>query len=320
VTSADATQARETDVCVFAPATLLTITLEQAADGGDELHVHPGGQGVWVARMVTTLGGRVGLCTAIGGETGSVIPHLLELEGIGVRGIPAEGANAAWIQDRRSGERETIWEGQSATLGRHEVDELYSITLAAAMEAGVCVLTGTHLETQVLDDSVYTRLAADLASSGVKVVVDLSSGQLRAVLEAGVHLVKTSDEELVADGWASERGLPQLIEGAERLLEAGAENVVVSRAEDGSVAAVGGDLVVVRAPELEVADTRGAGDSMTGALALALSQGAGWDDTLRLAAAAGATNVTRHGSGSGRPEVVAGLAERTSLERIETAV
>jgi 1-phosphofructokinase len=298
---------------------LLTITLEQAADGGDELHVHPGGQGVWVARMVTTLGGRAILCTPVGGETGSVIPHLLDLEGIGVRGIPTDGANAAWMQDRRSGERQTIWEAQSPTLGRHEVDELYSITLAAAMEAGVCVLTGTHLETQVLDDSVYTRLAADLASSDVEVVVDLSSGQLRAVLDAGVHLVKTSDEELAADGWASGHDLPQVLDGIQRLLEAGAENVVVSRAEEGSVAAVGGELIVVRPPELEVADTRGAGDSMTGALALSISRGSGWEEALRLAAAAGATNVTRHGSGSGRPEVVAGLAERTSVERIGAA-
>ena len=304
-------------VCIFAPATLLTITLEQAADGADELHVHPGGQGVWVARMVTTLGGQAVLCTPIGGETGAVIPHLLVLEGVSVRGIPMDRANAAWIQDRRSGERRTMWEGPSPTLGRHDIDELYSITLAGAMEAGVCVLTGTHLETQVLDDSIYARLGADLASSEIRVVVDLSSDQLRAVLESGVYLVKTSDEELVADGWASGTRVPELLTGIDRLLDAGAENVVVSRAGAGALVSVGGELSMVQPPELEVADTRGAGDSMTGALALAIARGSSWDETLKVAAAAGATNVTRHGSGSGRPEMVAGLAERTSITPIE---
>jgi len=43
-------------VAVFAPVTIRTITLEQAADGQDEVHVHAGGQGVWQARMIATLG------------------------------------------------------------------------------------------------------------------------------------------------------------------------------------------------------------------------------------------------------------------------
>jgi 1-phosphofructokinase len=36
---------------VFAPAPQLTVTIERAGDD-DELHVHPGGQGIWQARML----------------------------------------------------------------------------------------------------------------------------------------------------------------------------------------------------------------------------------------------------------------------------
>ena len=39
------------DVMIFAPSPLLTVTLEDDADGSD-LHVHAGGQGVWQARML----------------------------------------------------------------------------------------------------------------------------------------------------------------------------------------------------------------------------------------------------------------------------
>ncbi|MFC7480190.1 hypothetical protein ACFQX7_09280 [Luedemannella flava] len=59
-------------VMVFAPAPLLTVTIEQRADAVD-LHVHPGGQGVWQARMIAALGGSVVLCAAMGGETGNVL-------------------------------------------------------------------------------------------------------------------------------------------------------------------------------------------------------------------------------------------------------
>ena len=59
-------------VCVFAPAPLLTVTIESKADGSgdDEIHVHAGGQGFWIARLVAELGVEVVLCGSFGGETG----------------------------------------------------------------------------------------------------------------------------------------------------------------------------------------------------------------------------------------------------------
>lgn len=306
-------------VCVFAPVTLLTVTIEAGAGEEEELHVHPGGQGVWVARMVRRLGGRPVLCTPVGGETGVVLEHLLSIEGIATRAVRVERQNAALIQDRRDGERRDLWMGRSPTLGRHARDDLYSHVLAEALDAGVCVMAGTHLQEHVIPEEVYTRLAGDLRSAGVRVIVDLSEGPLRAVLEAGVHLVKVSDEELVSDGWAESDDLPDILEGVDRLLAAGAEHVVVSRAAEGSVAARGGERWLVEPPRLDVVDTRGAGDSMTAALALATARGTGWEDMLRVSAAAGTVNVTRHGSGSGRPETVLRLAERTTVAPLREA-
>lgn len=304
-------------VCVFAPVTLLTVTLENSAADEEELHIHPGGQGVWVARMITTLGARAVLCTPLGGETGAVIRYLLELEGITVREIQAPSANGAWIQDRRGGERKSIWEGEAGTLGRHEIDELYSATLAGAMAAGVCVIAGAHETEHVLDDDVYQRLAADLAASGVRVVADLSGPELRAVLGAGIHLVKLSHEELLADGWAEDDSDEGLLAGIARLRTGGATNVVLSRAGAGAIAVVDDETYSVQAPELEVADPRGAGDSMTAALAVAMTRGLTWPDALRLAAAAGGTNVTRHGSGTGRADTIVQLAERVTVSRLQ---
>jgi 1-phosphofructokinase len=70
-------------VCVFAPAPLLTVTIESSRHGDaddaaeplddeGELHLHVGGQGYWVARMLRTLGIDVVLCATFGGETGAV--------------------------------------------------------------------------------------------------------------------------------------------------------------------------------------------------------------------------------------------------------
>ncbi|MEZ5098566.1 MAG: PfkB family carbohydrate kinase [Thermoleophilia bacterium] len=299
-------------VCVFAPVTLLTITVEATPDGEAELHVHAGGQGVWIARMILALGADVVLVTPLGGETGRVAGHLLADEGIPLRTVGTAQATAAWIQDRRDGERSTYWESSPRALGRHELDELYSLALAECLRTGTAVIAGTHEADEVLPDETFVRLAADLAANDVHVVADVTGAQLDAVVERGAPLVKVSADDLVRDGHAASDEQSELVAAASALAAGGA-TVVVSRSSAGAIALRDGELHLAAAPELEAVDTRGAGDSMTAALAVAVSRGLGWDDSLRLAAAAGAVNVTRHGSGSGRRETIEAIARRVDV-------
>jgi 1-phosphofructokinase len=94
----------------------------------------------------------------------------------------------------------------------------------------------------------------------------------------------------------------------------GANRVDVSRAGAGAIASDGRAMHDIRPLRLEVADPRGAGDSMAAALAVGLSRGPSWEATLRLAAAASAVNLTRHGSGSAL--VAAGFAMLTAIDAI----
>ena len=73
----------------------------------------------------------------------------------------------------------------------------------------------------------------------------------------------------------------------------------------GSADATG--LIEVRGPQFEELDYHGAGDCMFAGLGVALANGLATTDALRLATAAGALNVTRHGLGSGT---------RTEIERL----
>jgi 1-phosphofructokinase len=314
-------------VCIFAPTPLFTVTLERTldpksdahgagrGDGTEQLHLHVGGQGVWVARMASSFGAQVTLCSPFGGETGHLARLLAEREGFEVRAIDTAGWTGAYVHDRRNGERLELLDVAPQPLSRHEVDDLYSVVLAAALGCGTCVITGTH-QHRVLDDDLFRRLAADLRSNDVAVIADLSGEPLRALLAGNPFTVKISHEELIADGWADGDETKQLIEGLERLHEAGAERIVLSRADEPTIGSVDGIMYEVISPTMEVVDHRGAGDAMTAALAVAAARGLDPVDALRLAGAAGAATVTRHGLATGTSDAAMAIADRVEVRRL----
>lgn len=304
------------DVMIFAPSPLLTVTLEDDADGGD-LHVHAGGQGVWQARMLRTLGCSVSICAALTGETGRVVRHLLEDDGVEVHAVEREGRGPAYVHDRRSGERDVVAELSGDALSRHDLDELYAIVLREAMAAELILLSGPS-DDGILPDDVYRRLAADLSAAGRPVVVDLAGSRLAAALRGGVRLVKVSDAELRDADEVRGDSVPELLAAARRIRDAGAESVVVSRAGQATLLVDGDSAFAVRVPVMEEVDPRGAGDSFTAALASAMVEGAALPDAVALGVAAGALNVTRHGLGSGDAEAIRRLSTQVEVQRIGT--
>jgi 1-phosphofructokinase len=303
------------DVMVFAPVPQLTVTIEQEADAV-ELHVHPGGQGVWQARMITSLGVPVTLCACLGGEVGGVLGPLIAAEGVELRSVPRPTPSGWYVHDRRDGERVEIAQNPGEPLARHELDELYSLALAEGLQAEISVLSGPA-DPSVVPPDVYRRLAADLASNGARVVADLSGEHLTAVLAGGVSFLKVSHEELVDAGRADDDGVDALIEAMRKLQTEGAQSLIVTRAEEPSLALLDGDLVEVALPRLEATDTRGAGDSMTAGVAAVLARGGDLTDAVRTGAAAGALNVTRHGLGSGRADAIAELVKRVRIDPMD---
>src|SRR5688500_2721518 len=128
-------------VMVFAPAPVLTVTIEQAADAPD-LHVHPGGQGVWQARMAATLGSDGTLCVSVGGEAGELVGTLMAAQDVTVRSVRRAASSGWYVHDRRDGAREEVAEWPGAPLQRHDLDELYTISLAEGLSSDVTVLSG----------------------------------------------------------------------------------------------------------------------------------------------------------------------------------
>lgn len=302
------------DVTIFAPSPTLTVTVEEHGDEPD-IHLHAGGQGVWQARMLLRLGVSVTMCCALTGEIGRMLRHLLEDEGIVVAGVERPGKGSAYVHDRRGGERRAIAETEGEPLGRHDLDELYGVTLREGLASGLAILSGPAGE-EALPADTYRRLAADLREGGAKVVVDLAGDRLEAAVAGGVDVLKVSDQELTEDGLAEDESPSGLMAAMRELRRRGADAVIVSRATEPLLLLDAQGFIEISPPRMEVADTRGAGDSLTAGVAAGIARGETAREAIVTGAAAGALNVTRHGLGTGDPAAIEKLREAVAVREI----
>jgi 1-phosphofructokinase len=303
-------------VAVFGPHPMLSVTIEAlTADGGDDIHVHAAGQGVWVARMVAEMGAAAVLCGFIGGETGNVLRPLLERLGIELRLSETAEASGAYIHDRRSGARVPVAQSAAMPPSRHEVDDLFSATLAAALDADVLALCNAY-PGEALPLEIYGSLVADARDNGTPAIVDLSPPRLDSALAGGPALVKINDWELAQFVAAPVDTAARMRAAAGRVLEAGAGAAIVTRAEQPALVLRGDEAWELAPPRFERGAREGCGDSMMGALAACMAAGREWEETLRIGTAAGAANFLRHGLGSASRAVVEELAPRVELRRL----
>jgi 1-phosphofructokinase len=300
-------------VAIFGPHPLLSITIEARGETGfDDVHLHAAGQGVWVARMAGELGAEPVMCALLGGETGAVLGTLLDRLPGERRFVDTTEACGWYVFDRRSGERELVARAYAEPPSRHEIDELFSIACATALESDVLVVCNPYPgESLPLD--LYGKLVADVRQNGVPVIVDLSSPRLDSALDGGPDLVKLNDWELAQYVSGPVDGDERLLAAAQRLHAAGAARVAVTRGGEPALLLDGDGARTLEPPRFEGGSHEGCGDSMIGGTAAGLAGGLDWDDALVLGAAAGAANFLRHGLGTGSRDVVEELRAKVSL-------
>lgn len=305
---------RLSSVAVFGPDPLLSVTIERSG-GADEVHVHPGGQGVWVSRMAAELGARPLLCCLLGGETGDTVKSLLARQPIETRVAATQGSTGSYVVDRRSGERQLVAATHRPPPQRHEVDELVAATCVAALESAALVMCNPFPAAGFPED-VFETIAANVRGLDVPVIVDLSTPRLDRTLACGPDLVKCNDWELAEFVRGPVDG-PRALDAAKRLCERGARAVAVTRAE--------APILVLEAdcepfeivpPALPRGYREGCGDSMTGAIAAGWARGLSLRDALTLGAAAGSVNFLRRGLGTGSRATIESLAKRVKVSSI----
>jgi len=304
-------------IAVLAPSPQLVVEIvdepeREGNEGHPTIHLHPGGQGAWVASMAVALGADVVLSAPLGGELGEPLRRLLIAAGITVKDGGDGPGTGASVVDLRGEDRVTIANMPSPPLGRHEVDDYYGVALVDALESDAAIVTGVD-PPELLSPEFFGRLVADVRAANIPVVADVAADVALAVIREGPTVLKISHEETLAVGLAKDDALGTLRTTAEKLVADGVGAVVISRAEKPALLVTSDGARLFAAPSVSTVMHRGAGDSMTAGIAVGIARGMSIEDALRLGAAAGALNVARHGLGSGRREQIERFAEQIEV-------
>lgn len=302
---------------VFGPDPLLSVTVE-AGGGGDEVHLHAAGQGVWVARMAAELGGRPILCCLLGGETGTTLDSLLDGASLPRRVAWTAGSSGTYVVDRRDGERSLIAASLRPAPRRHEVDDLVTATCAAASESRLLVMCNPYPAAGFPEDA-YETIASNVKALDVPVIVDLSSPRLDRTLACEPDLVKCNDWELAQYVCGPVEGR-QALDAARRVCAGGARAVSVTRGSAPILVVPADDEPFeVVPPPLPHGFREGCGDTMMGAIAAGWTRGLSLRDALMLGAAAGTVNFLRRGLGTGTRAAIEELAPRVVVRPVRVA-
>jgi len=279
-----------------------------SATGGGE--VVPGGKGANQA----CAGGMLGYQTIMIGQVGTDA-HGPSLKGaLDSAGVETDLVTAV---DGPSGQAVIYLapDGENSIVIIGGANQAWGALSRAATEA--IQSAGALLLQREVPPSVNIAAARAAKAAGVPVIVDAggAEGALEPELLECTTILSPNETELarlvgkeaVAVGGDDDESLAEVLEAARSLQAKGAEQVLVKLGSRGSylVPAAGGgegeeeEPLPIRQsaiPAPEVVDTTAAGDSFTGAYAVALLEGKPPREALRFAAAAGSLCVRKRGA------------------------
>ncbi|TVP72620.1 MAG: 1-phosphofructokinase family hexose kinase [Rhodobacteraceae bacterium] len=311
-------------------APILTITLNPALDlsarvsrmeAGPKLRLQdvlrePGGGGVNVARVIHRLGGAVCAWVALGGATGVQHRALLQAQGVTLRAfeLPVE-TRQSWAVTEASGAQFRLqlpgdpWPEAEITRALDDI---------AQAAPGLVVLSGS--QPPGVPAAFPTMLAARLGSG--RLIIDTSGPallQLIAAPAAPVRVLRLDQAEAEAQAGQPLSAAQDTARFAQALRARGvAEMVCIARGADGNILADASGCLHCCPPQVPERSKIGAGDSFTGAFALALAQGRPARDALREGTAAAAATVMSVGTALCAPDDVHALAAQCRVMPLDS--
>lgn len=247
-----------------------------------------GGKGINVSMILNTLGVSNTAIGFVAGFTGKEIVRRVEDAGCSSRFIELpEGLSRIniKIKDRK----ETEINAAGPKIEKECLEELWGILDEA--EAGDMIVLAGSIPAS-LPHHIYSDIMKKMTPKGIKVVADTSGAVLHDLINLKPYLVKPNQDELHELFDVRVSTIEEAKSYAKKMRAMGARNAMISLGEVGAVlAAEDGKIYSCMAPRGNAVNTVGAGDSMIAGFITGMLAEVGYEDSLKLAVAAGSASA-----------------------------
>jgi len=266
---------------------------------GSELRIFCGGKGANQACAAARMGGAVRMAGCVGNDVfGSRLLSELKTRGIDVSQVEtsAKVTGAATIFVLPSGENVIVL----SSGANADVSVDFALKALHDGQPGELLLC----QFEIPSETVFAALVT-ARKRGMLTVLDpapareipleyLNAVDILTPNQSEVAAILGEDAEIVS--------MHDAESAAQKLLESGARAVIVKMGALGCFVASGEFAAEIAGHAMNVVDTTAAGDTFNGALAVALSEGAGLIEAARFANGAAALSVTKAGAISSVPD------------------
>ncbi|RBW71003.1 1-phosphofructokinase [Bacillus taeanensis] len=217
----------------------------------------PGGKGINVSRVLKRMNVESKALGFIGGFTGEFVRDALKAEYIGCNFVSVSGDTR--INVKLKADKETEINADGPIILAEELEQLME-KLDALTPEDILVLAGSIPKS--LPSSLYKQIMEHVQHKNVKVVVDTTGQTLLDVLPLKPFLVKPNHHELGELFNVTIETVEEAIPYGRKLVEMGAENVIVSMAGMGALFFTKNSVHYANVPSGELKNSVGAGDSV----------------------------------------------------------
>ena len=219
----------------------------------------PGGKGINVSIVLSNLGIENTAIYFSAGFIGDEITRKVKEWGIKSEEIKVSNGCSRVNLKLKSIDGTEI-NGAGPDISKEAIESFYH-KLEMLQEGDTLVLAGSIPQT--MPETIYSDIMARLSGKGIRIVVDATRDLLVNVLEYKPFLVKPNNHELGEIFGVELNTREDVVPYAKKMIEMGAENVIVSMAGQGAVfVSANGDAYLREAPEGKLVNGVGAGDSM----------------------------------------------------------
>ncbi|SEK86277.1 1-phosphofructokinase [Paenibacillus sp. cl141a] len=246
----------------------------------------PGGKGINVSRVLNQLGADNTAIGFLGGFTGRYIEEMLGKEGIRTDFVNIADDTRINVKLKHGGETEI--NGLGPDIREDETKEL--LHKLSQLEAGdIVVLSGSVPPS--LGSDFYGRLIEACRKGGAEFVMDTTGEALMKALANKPLLVKPNHHELAELFGVVIDSRERLVEYGRKLLEKGAQHVLISMAGEGALFITADQVYHAHVPPGTVRNSVGAGDSMIAGFVGTLAKGQGPIEAFRTGVASGSATA-----------------------------